>query len=837
MRFHDSRCQKILLMAVATTAIGSISLVTNSADLGVQPAYASTQIALSAMKTPRYLQVATTGVYKINANTGKKVGAALKKGQQIRFVNQFKLKGVLYYQAATDKAQGHKYGIAASKLIELQFTNLPAAETLQVSKSGVYKIVVATGAKTGAVLSKGQRITFNQKITVNGVTYLRMSSDKASNHAYGIPQSDLQAIPNINVPVQILGINDFHGNVATADQKLTVPAITGSAATTDYTGSAALLAGYLNQYSKDFLNANNNGVSLRLEAGDMISASPAESSLIYDQPTLAALHAMHIQVGTLGNHEFDKGLAQLNTIMSGKDPIAHPTSEMDKDAAQFYKEYTPEQLSGGYQIVVANLVNKSDGKIPNGYKPYTILNEKTANGQTVKVGIIGVVTTETPNIALHQMVENYNFTNPAAAIVKYSKVLQAQGVNAIVVLGHTASDNTDNDPSQPVYGETADIIKEVDKEDPSNSVDLYVAGHSHTFTDGVVDKVRVVQAMSFGQAFDSIKATYNTKIDDFTATPSAKIVPVTDYSVTKNATTGALTTTYSKVQPDTAVADIVADAQDITDKISNVVIGKYDPAANYGTDAQGNVLNYLASSRTAGAAAFLPVTGLPDIQETNGDSGVIQPKNLGEQTLGTFITQAQWAMANQELNPQGVTVDFAITNTGGIRNSLLPDANGNITWGAAESVQPFRNVIQVVKMTGQQILNALNEQTYNSPNPSSASSGLYLQEYGIKYSVTTNPDFSASEHAYCSPYVVTSMTKLDGTPIELDKTYNVAINNFLRGGGDGFSAFNTNVTDIAGFQEDDTDVFTDYIKQLGTIPPASSFVQEKTFDATGTPLK
>lgn len=91
----------------------------------------------------------------------------------------------------------------------------------------------------------------------------------------------------------------------------------------------------------------------------MIGASPADSSLIYDQPTLAALRAMNFEVGTLGNHEFDKGLPQLATIMKGIDSVSNDTSA----AAQFYKDYSATYLSANWQLVVANLTNKSDGKI------------------------------------------------------------------------------------------------------------------------------------------------------------------------------------------------------------------------------------------------------------------------------------------------------------------------------------------------------------------------------------------------------------------------------------------------------------------------------------------
>ncbi|MFC4652556.1 5'-nucleotidase C-terminal domain-containing protein [Lactococcus nasutitermitis] len=735
------------------------------------------------------------------------------------------------------------------------------------------------------------------------------------------------------VPVQILGINDFHGNIATTS-KANMP--TGTIAKT---GTAAELAGYLNKYTSDFKSANPTGVSFRVQAGDMISASPAESALIYDQPTLAALHAMNIQVGTLGNHEFDKGLSQLKTILSGKDPVPNDTSA----ASQFYKEFSQEQLSAGYQEVVANLVDKSDGKIPNGYQPYTVLNKQITNTQnvyrlynpssgehfytmssyernsdvklgwknegiafqtsakgaavyrlynkntgehfyttsayeknsliksgwsyeniayhtataatgtaiyriynpqsglhfyttnayeknnlvklgwryesiawyaaktqTVKIGVIGVITTSTPSIVVAKNVEAYNFTDPATAIAKYSKELRAKGVNAIVVLGHTASDNL-NGANSPVEGETADIIKKLDQIDPKNSVDLYVAGHSHTFTNGTVNGVRVVQALSFGEAFDNVKATYNFKTNDFSTEPDADIVPV-DQSNTS-------------ITPDVTVANIVTKAKAITDKIASETIGKYQ--------AQGQIL---ASGRSGGDEAFNKVHNLPALDQLDSTGKTVAaaktPTTLGESALGEFITKAQWWDANQALNPTGVTVDFAITNNGGIRSDLNADSVGNITWGDAQTVQPFRNVLEVVSMTGEQIKNALNEQTYDSEIV--GDDQLWLQEYGINYTVTKNPDIAHSEYPYAEPYVVSNMTKLDGTPIELNQSYHVVINEFIKGGGDGFNAFK-NTTIIPGYNDIDTDAFINYIKSIETVP--TTMPVEKTYDASGVPLQ
>jgi 5'-nucleotidase len=547
------------------------------------------------------------------------------------------------------------------------------------------------------------------------------------------------------MPIQILGINDFHGNINTSGTA-NLQDSAGSTVTVKSAGTAALLAGYLDSAQSSFVAANPNGATIRVEAGDMISASPAASALLDDQPTIAALQQMGIQVGTLGNHEFDKGLDQLVQVMNGQEPTAGRTPAIDA----YYAAHTADELAGKYQIVISNVVDTATGKIPEGFKPYTIETVKDGN-QTAKIGFIGVITQETPILVVAKNVAAYTFTDPAEAIAKYSDELRAQGVNAIVVLGHTGSVQT----GSKIDGETTDIIKKLDQIDPANSVDLYVAGHSHTFTNGLVDGKRVVQATSFGKAYDDVVGNYDFATNDFESTPTAQIVAVDP----KN----------TQVKPDMAVQKIVDEAVSITGGIINSPIGQTAP--------NGTIL----STRNTNANA-----------------------TYGESPLGDLVTQAQLYEANQVAQ-----ADIAFTNNGGIRADITATPDGTITWGAAQAAQPFGNALYIVEMTGKQIAAVLNEQTFGTKVV--GGSDYWLQSSGLTYTVTDNPDKTDLEH----PYVVSSMTLDNGTkidPTDTTKKYHVAINEFLKGGGDGFSGFKE--TKIVGALDSDTYALINYIKAL-----------------------
>ncbi|OTO71631.1 5'-nucleotidase C-terminal domain-containing protein [Enterococcus sp. 12E11_DIV0728] len=341
--------------------------------------------------------------------------------------------------------------------------------------------------------------------------------------------------------------------------------------------------------------------------------------------------------------------------------------------------------------------------------------------------------------------KDYTFSDPAEEIAKYSKELVGKGVNAIVVLGHTPSVQG---AGESVSGETADIMNKVNQVDPDNSVDAFFAGHNHVYTNGVVGDTRIVQSTSQGKGYIDLQGEIDKTTKDFVSTPTATVSPV----IPNNG-----------VSPDTDVQGIVADADNRVKAVTEEKIGTADKAE--------------------------------DITRTVNE--------LGESPVGNLVTDAQVYMANKK----GEKVDFAITNNGGIRDDLKVKSDAAITWGAAQAVQPFGNIMQIVEMTGQQLKNVLNQQTFTYDEEKGQASGYYLQLSGLKYTVEKNPDSAAA-----NPYVVKEMKKADGTAIDPNGTYKLIINDFLYGGGDGFSEFTK--ANLVGALDPDTETFIGYIQDL-----------------------
>src|ERR1700761_2961018 len=76
--------------------------------------------------------------------------------------------------------------------------------------------------------------------------------------------------------------------------------------------------------------ATSRGAAARTAGGDLGAPAPPASGLLRDKPTLDALNAMGIDVGTLGNHEFDRGVPEMLRQINGGTSTVDPTITFDK---------------------------------------------------------------------------------------------------------------------------------------------------------------------------------------------------------------------------------------------------------------------------------------------------------------------------------------------------------------------------------------------------------------------------------------------------------------------------------------------------------------------------
>ncbi|MYL32439.1 2,' 3'-cyclic nucleotide 2'-phosphodiesterase [Pontibacillus yanchengensis] len=341
------------------------------------------------------------------------------------------------------------------------------------------------------------------------------------------------------VSAQLLLVNDLHGKI---DHKDSFADYDGDGEN-DPAGGVPYLATYLEQREQE------NPNSLLVHSGDMVGGSPIVSSYFQDEPTVEIMEEMGFDVGTLGNHEFDEGVEEMLRMINGGD---HPDGTPDYDGIDF-------------PMIAANVQYKDSKDLV--IDPYRI--EEVAGE---KIGFIGVVTTETPNMIISEGNENVEFTDEATAINKYVPELKEQGVKAIVVLAHNPAEQNED----KITGDVANIANEIDDE-----VDIIMAAHNHTYNNGMVDGKLIVQAYSYGTAF----ADVDIEID-----------PETGDIVNKKAE--VVTSFQEKVEPDAEVAAILNRYEEKVAPIKQEVIGEtaygieggYAEAGEIGDNALGNLI-------------------------------------------------------------------------------------------------------------------------------------------------------------------------------------------------------------------------------------------------------
>ena len=166
----------------------------------------------------------------------------------------------------------------------------------------------------------------------------------------------------------------------------------------------------------------------------------------------------------------------------------------------------------------------------------------------------------------------------------------------------------------------------------------------------------------------------------------------------------------------------------------------------------------------------------------NGDR---DPGNRTKETnLGDLITDAIVWKADE----QGLSVDAALTNGGGIRATI--DA-GEITRKDINTVLPFGNTIAIVEITGAELLEALEASTYCTPS----AIGGFPQVSGIVFTIDTTKAFDAGDlypgSTYAAPASINRVTiqSVGGKAFSPTATYTIATNNFTAGGGDTYYMF------------------------------------------------
>jgi len=477
--------------------------------------------------------------------------------------------------------------------------------------------------------------------------------------------------PRVAAPVEVklIAFNDFHGNLLPPKATVDHPA-PGPEAVRVPAGGGAYLASAIQA-----LRARNAS-SLVISAGDMIGASPLVSALFLDEPTIHVMNLIRVDYNAVGNHEFDRGQAELLRMQKGgceKNTVRQPCAVEPFTGARF-------------AFLAANVVRQDGATLFPGYA----IRAFGKGRSRVKVGIIGMTLKETPTVVTPAGVAGLSFRDEAETVNALIPRLKAEGADAIVVLVHQGVNSKLGYNDQSCGGIDGDLLPILDRLDPA--VDAVVSGHTHNAyvcDYGRINPARPIlltSAGSYGRLVTDINLTIDPGAGRVTAKKAENII-VQSEAFTGSRGEIALTDAVPRYAAEPAVAALVERYVKAAEPIAARPVG-----------------------RLAG----------PALKTANDD---------GEHVLGNLIADAQLAAARSAADG-GARIAFM--NPGGVRADLVPGADGGISFGQLFASQPFANMLVVKSLTGRQV-RALLEQQFASGSNTAADPYILSPSHNVRF--------------------------------------------------------------------------------------------------------
>lgn len=517
----------------------------------------------------------------------------------------------------------------------------------------------------------------------------------AQNTPDAHPTSAAQTASNVVYPnVKLLSWNDFHSNIYEA--KLD-------------DGSAL---GGLPVFMAAVEQLRGDGLSILSDGGDMFQgAMPFNEAK--GMGMVDVMNTLHIDFASIGNHEFDyaEGVVQ-------KD---HPRGAM-------YEAFAASH----FPWVNANLVTTADNREPwppQNLHPYVIIEKGP-----YRVGVIGLLTRETPLATKADNVKGLEFKPPAQALKEILPQVVAQKPDMIIVTAHLSGLPTPLPPTGTILenatfdGEIGEILALPD--DMLQHIDLLLTGHSHKSFVAYQGDLTVVQSLSAGR-----------EITEMTLVGDKNGLHVDRSTVKKHYLQHPIIDSECGEAPKPLTQMNVGDLVLTPSEKGREIVQKYE-------------------SRMA----------VNPCERMGCSDALIKRNYSGECVLGNLVTNA--------LRAQYPDAEIAMQNAGGLRIDLPP---GNIYRETLNSLMPFENYAYYLEMPGEDIARVLKVSSSLEHGAMQVSGLTYTIEAGCENpeDITGDGQIDAWENnCLCEQVLV------NGKPLEKDRMYKVVTSDFLYKGGD-----------------------------------------------------
>ncbi len=250
--------------------------------------------------------------------------------------------------------------------------------------------------------------------------------------------------------LQILHTNDFHGRL--------LPRVSNG----DTLGGGAVLAAHF-----DSARVRFDGPTLLLSAGDVMQGT-AISNLTWGRAAIDLYTRLGYTAAAFGNHEFDWGIDTLQARVG----------------------------ESGFPWLGANIFLEGSDEHPEWVVPSLLLE---VDG--IRVGIVGVGLSTTPEVVMAGMVDGLAFRDEGEALDREIPRLREQGAEVVVAVGHVGAvcRNPGSGPHEPSTGCEGRVVEIL--EGLRHPPDLFFAGHTHLRNLAEVRGIPLTQNPAYSETF------------------------------------------------------------------------------------------------------------------------------------------------------------------------------------------------------------------------------------------------------------------------------------------------------------------------------------------------